>query len=52
MPPRWGREVMEQLGEALEAMVAIQMEDSPKTWDEDERRTMALVHLGLMEDVE
>jgi len=39
-----------ELGEMLEAMVAIQMAAYPVVWTEDERREMALVHLGLMED--
>ena len=42
---------MDRLGEALEAMVAIQMAAYPSGWTEDEKRECAMHHLGLLEDV-
>lgn len=41
---------MEQLGEALEAIVAIVAEGFPITWTPEERRELALKQFGMLED--
>ena len=47
-------DLMDELAAHIEAMIVIQMEaypNGPNGWTEEERREMAMQHLGFMEDV-